>query len=57
MRRVGRPLKYSPFLQLLEDDVVYTPASIVSAGAEAGLFQPSQGMFKKELTEVEYKQG
>ena len=48
-------MMYVPFLQILEDEVVYTPASIVSAGEKAGLFRPSHCMFEKELNEVEFK--
>ena len=36
--RVGRPLKYVRFLELLEDDSVYSPASIVRLGETIGLF-------------------
>ena len=55
MNRVGRPLKYISFLQILDDDVLYSPASIALAGEEAGLFQPCHGMFEKELDAAEIK--
>jgi len=56
MRRIGRPMKYDCFLQLLEDEVVYTPASIVLEGEKAGLFSPDNGLFEKELTGAELRQ-
>jgi len=51
MSGVGRPRKYNLFLQILDDETVYTPATIVSTGEKAGLFQPGHGLFEKELTE------
>jgi hypothetical protein len=39
--RLGRPLKYKAFLEALEDDTVYTPATIVQLGLAKGLFPNS----------------
>ena len=36
-RAIGRPMKYRPFLEILEDDQVYTPATIVRNGMDHGL--------------------
>jgi len=56
MSGVGRPRKYNLFLQILDDETVYTLATIVSTGEKAGLFQPAHGLFEKELTEQEIQQ-
>lgn len=36
--RIGRPLKYRHFIEALDDDTIYTPASIVQLGEIKGLF-------------------
>lgn len=39
-RRKGRPMKYRPFLAVLCDDQLYSPAAIVRHGQKLGLFKP-----------------
>jgi len=56
MRSVGRPRKYNPFLQILDDETLYIPATIVSAGEKAGLFLPGRGFFEEAPTEQELQQ-
>ena len=34
----GRPMKYAHFITILEDQVIYTPATIVRYGASMGFF-------------------
>jgi hypothetical protein len=34
----GRPLKYAHFINILCDDLIYSPATIVRYGSELGLF-------------------
>ena len=36
-KRIGRPLKYGKFLEILDDETVYCPSTIVEAGREHGL--------------------
>ena len=35
--RVGRPLKYTNYLDILDNETLYCPNTIASAGLEAGL--------------------
>ncbi|CAM2069106.1 hypothetical protein SCOR_27300 [Sulfidibacter corallicola] len=42
-RVIGRPMKYRPFIEALEDDVVYTPASIIDWGYEKGVLLKEPG--------------
>ena len=41
--RVGRPLKYRHLIDILEDDTLYSPASIVRNGEEKGLLPVPDG--------------
>jgi len=38
-RPKGRPMKYAHFIKVLEDHVIYTPATIVRYGATMGFFE------------------
>lgn len=38
MKRVGRPMKYGAYIDALDDDEVYSPASIVDNGISHGIF-------------------
>ena len=39
MPRSGRPMKYRAFLEALDDNQIYTPATIARLGEELGLFE------------------
>ncbi|CAM2067762.1 hypothetical protein SCOR_20440 [Sulfidibacter corallicola] len=39
-KTAGRPMKYAPFLLALDDDQVYSPATIVRHGEEKGILEP-----------------
>lgn len=36
--RIGRPLKYKHFIEALDDNTIYTPATIVLVGLMKGFF-------------------
>lgn len=38
-RPKGRPMKYAHFIKILEDNVIYTPATIVRYGVSMGFFE------------------
>ena len=40
-RPVGRPMKYRHYLTILDDDTLYSPASIVDWGVAHGLMEPN----------------
>ena len=44
----GRPLKYTPFVHVLENDVLYSPATIVNHGIK-------QGLIPKDISKVQRK--
>jgi len=46
---VGRPLKYKDFIAILEDEVIYSPATIVNNGEAFGLLD-------RDLSEADLKQ-
>ena len=50
---VGRPMKYDRFILILEDDTIYTPATIVRYGEERGLF--SSRLKGPELAEAKLR--
>ncbi len=50
---VGRPMKYRHYLTILEDDVVYTPATIVDNGVAHGFrLPPVSKMAERELARL-----
>ncbi len=47
---IGRPMKYRQFLTILEDEKVYTPATIVRLGEAKGLIDPElEGAERKKV--------
>ena len=42
-KTIGRPMKYKQFLLILEDQEIYTPATIVRFGRSKQLFDPDLG--------------
>lgn len=49
MGSIGRPMRYRRFLELLDDNEVYVPATIARTGESAGLFKRQGGLFKNDL--------
>lgn len=48
-RQSGRPLKYRHLLEILEDDTIYSPGSIVRNGEEKGLLSIPEGSEERNL--------
>jgi len=47
--RVGRPLKYRHLLDILEDDTLYSPGSIVRNGEQKGLLPSVRSVVERNL--------
>ena len=53
---IGRPMKYKHFITILDDETVYSPASIVRLGEKQGLIDPDldEAQRKKERLRIRH---